>query len=131
MPNDNTIELIGIEGLSNPNVLEIAKQQTIEALKRLPEGDQIALLKSLPEDIIRAICTEGVDAELGRYWPAVIAFLISAFVSYGYFTQDFINCIMVAAFVGAGTYFVQNTWFAPPSETKTLSGYHHRRLGFR
>lgn len=131
MPNDNTIELIGIEGLNNPDVLAIAKQQTLEALKRLPEGDQLELLKSLPEDIIRKICTDGVDAELGRYWPSVIAFLISAFVSYGYFTQDFINCILVAAFVGAGTYYVHNTWFAP-SETKTaLAGYSHRRLGFR
>lgn len=118
MPNNtNTIELLGIEGLANPNVLEIAKQQVMETLKRLPEEQQIEIFKDLPEDIIRKICTDGVNAELGHYWPSVIAFFIGALITYGYFSNDFLNCILVAAAVGATTYFVHNTWFANEEKT--------------
>jgi hypothetical protein len=61
--------LRGFAGLGTVDVSAISVQAALEALKRLPEGDMLAVIKGLPESVVRKICEEGVKDEITAYLP--------------------------------------------------------------
>lgn len=72
----NEMRLIGLDGigtLGNVDTTTIMKEQALEVLRRLPEGDTVELLKQLPESVVRKICQKGVESELQRFLPAALA----------------------------------------------------------
>lgn len=59
-----------MQGLASPiDLTSIGLDSIAETLKRLPEGDAVALLSQLPEDVIRKICKTGVSNEIQSYLP--------------------------------------------------------------
>lgn len=62
----------GTSGLASPvDLLSVGAQQAAALIQALPEGDAVALLKSLPENVVRQICTDGVQNEINAYLPYI------------------------------------------------------------
>ncbi len=69
------MELIGLDGLGKVgevDVSSIVTNQLLDALKKLPEGNTVAIIKQLPQTVLTQICTDGVNEKITSYLPTAI-----------------------------------------------------------
>lgn len=66
------MELQAIDGFGDVDATAVLKEKTLETLKRLPEGDVVALISQLPENVIRELCKKGINEELVGLLPSLI-----------------------------------------------------------
>lgn len=76
------MELQAIDGFGDVDATAVLKEKTLETLKRLPEGDVVALISQLPENVVREICKRGVSEEVMLYLPTFLALGITGTVTY-------------------------------------------------
>lgn len=103
------MELIGLSGLGNlrePDAIAIAQQQVLIAIKSLPEGNAVDLLKQLPSSIITKICHDGVQEQISQYLPVALSGL-GAGLAVGFSTGSFVYGSLAALTVAGIVYFIQ------------------------
>lgn len=105
------MDLVGLDGLPRINGLgvvdagSIAQDELLRAIKSLPEGNAVALLQRLPENIITKICTEGANEKITAYLPTAIVGLGGGVVA-GLMTNSFVTGLLVALIAGGTVYFI-------------------------
>jgi hypothetical protein len=74
----------GVSGLGiDIDFTKIGMDQATDIIKKLPEQDIMTILQSLPMDIQRKICQQGVTQEVTSYIPWIVGG--AAVVLLGYF----------------------------------------------
>ncbi len=73
----------GVSGLGiDIDWTKIGVQQATDIIKKLPEQDIMTIIKELPIDIQRKICTQGVTQEVTSYIPWIVAGGAALLVAY-------------------------------------------------
>lgn len=73
----------GVQGLGiDINWTNIGVEQATEIIKRLPNENIVSIIKSLPMDVQRKICGEGVKQEVQGYIPWVVGGGVALLVAY-------------------------------------------------
>ena len=63
----------GVSGLGiDIDFTKIGMEQATDIIKKLPEQDIMTILQSLPMDIQRKICQQGVTQEVTSYIPWIV-----------------------------------------------------------
>lgn len=63
----------GVSGLGiNIDWTKIGVEQGTDIIKKLPEQDIMTIIKGLPIDIQRKICSQGVTQEVTSYIPWIV-----------------------------------------------------------
>jgi len=103
------MDLIGLDGLprnlGTVDVSAIAQQEILNAIKAMPEGNAIALLGQLPENIVTQICTKVANEKLTAYLPTAIVGIGGGIVV-GLATDSFLYGLLTAIAAGATVYFI-------------------------
>lgn len=65
----------GVSGLGiDIDWTKIGVEQAKEIITKLPEGDVMSIIRSLPMDIQRKICAQGVTQEATSYIPYIVGY---------------------------------------------------------
>lgn len=73
----------GVSGLGiNIDWTKIGIDQGTDILKKLPEQDIMTIVKSLPIDIQRKICQQGVTQEVTSYIPWIVGGGVALILGY-------------------------------------------------
>lgn len=73
----------GVSGLGiNIDWTKIGVDQGIEIIKKLPEQDILSILQSLPIDIQKKICGQGVKQEVSSYIPWIVGGGAAVLIAY-------------------------------------------------
>lgn len=107
------VHLIGLSGLGksrSQRLGEIDTQgiiyaQVLDAVKRLPDGDAVELIKQLPKNVLSKICTEGVKEQITDYLPQAFT-SITAGLLVGLTTKSFLYGSITAIMVAGILYFI-------------------------
>lgn len=79
MCNCNT----GVAGLGiDIDWTKIGVEQATDVIKRLPNENIMAIIKSLPVDVQRKICSQGVTQEVSSYIPWIVGGGAALLVAY-------------------------------------------------
>lgn len=102
------MDLIGLDGLGKLSAVDlpdIAQQELLDVIKRLPEGDAVKLLSKLPENIITQVCVKGTNEKLSAYLPTAIVGIGGGIVV-GLATNSFLYGLLTLIIAGVGVYFI-------------------------
>ena len=108
-------EILGLDGLGKVgevDVNSIVTDELLNTLKRLPEGNTVALIKQLPQSVLSQICTQGVNEKITAYLPTAIVGIGGGIVV-GMITGSFTYGFLATAALGALVYFITQPSTAP------------------
>lgn len=108
------MDLVGLDGLGTVDATDIAQEELLTAIKSLPEGNAVALLQRLPENIITKICTKGANEKLTAYLPTAVVGVGGGVVA-GLMTDSFAVGLLTALIAGGAVYFITQP-DAPPAK---------------
>ena len=73
----------GVQGLGiDIDWTNLGVEQATEIIKRLPNENIVSIIKSLPMDVQRKICGEGVKQEVQGYIPWVVGGAAALLIAY-------------------------------------------------
>lgn len=98
------------------DVTQIAADELLNSIKRLPEGNAVEMLKKLPAGIMEKVCQQGVKENLQQYIiPALLAG-IGGGLAVGFYTHNVLYGAIGAIVCGAIIYFIRQ-----PDGTETTA----------
>ena len=106
------MKLIGLnDRISAIDISDIASQEILTAMKKLPDGNIVNVIKQLPENVIRQVCTQGVNEQITAYIPIAVAGLgVGLVVGFKY--KSFFYGVLAASAVSAFVYLLRKPQIA-------------------